>query len=250
MLFATETAFDLLDDAVPRIVSTIADTNGVLPRSMSETLRTRDPSRRSPYEAVLRSFAHFQRVSAEEHAPARAASERAVRKEPGYADAWAMMSLIYNEEYTHRFNLLSDPLGRALVAAQRAMDPPRIIPRFTHWHPSTSFARIGCLPHRDDARCCFESDGWIHTCLPGLPDRLCRRLGTRRRSFGKSPQRESLSPGLVLVCSVLRCVSKRRLQNFIGFRSQRKYAGILANSIGHRCERRATRRPGHGCTVF
>jgi TolB-like protein len=89
--FAAETAFELLDDAVPRIVSTIADTHGVLPRSMSEILRTRDPSRLSPYEAVLRSFAHFQRVSAEEHAPAGAALERAVRKEPGYADAWAML---------------------------------------------------------------------------------------------------------------------------------------------------------------
>jgi tetratricopeptide (TPR) repeat protein len=89
---------------------------------MSEVLRARDPSRLSPYEAVLRSFAHFQRVSAEEHAPARAALERAVRKEPGYADAWAMLSLIYKEEYTHRFNLLPDPLGRALVAAQRAVE--------------------------------------------------------------------------------------------------------------------------------
>ena len=67
---------------MPQIVSTIADTHGVLPRSMSEGLRNSDPSELSPYEAVLRSFAHFQRVSAEEHAPARAALERAVRKEP------------------------------------------------------------------------------------------------------------------------------------------------------------------------
>lgn len=120
--FAAETAFELLDDSVPQLVSTIADTHGVLPRSMSETLRTRDPSRLSAYEAVLRSFAHFQRVTAEEHAPARAALERAVRKEPGYADAWAMLSLIYKEEYTHRFNLLPDPLGRALGAAHRAVE--------------------------------------------------------------------------------------------------------------------------------
>jgi DNA-binding winged helix-turn-helix (wHTH) protein len=120
--FAVATASELLDDAVPQIVSTIADTHGVLPHSMSEALRTRDPSKLSAYEAVLRSFAHFQRVSAEEHAPARAALERAVRKEPSYSDAWAMLSLIYKEEYTHRFNLLPDPLGRALAAAQRAVE--------------------------------------------------------------------------------------------------------------------------------
>jgi tetratricopeptide (TPR) repeat protein len=111
-----------MDDVVPQIVSTIADTHGVLPRSMSESLRIRDSSRLSPYEAVLRSFAHFQRVSAEEHAPARAALERAVRKDPSYSDAWAMLSLIYKEEFTHKFNLLPDPLGRALTAAQRAVE--------------------------------------------------------------------------------------------------------------------------------
>ena len=113
---------DLLGDVVPQIVSTIADSYGVLPRSMSEALRAKDPSRLSPYEAVLRSFAHFQRVSAEEHAPSRAALERAVQQAPTYAEAWAMLSLIYKEEFTHRFNLLSDPLGRALAAAQRAVE--------------------------------------------------------------------------------------------------------------------------------
>jgi TolB-like protein len=120
--FSPQAAFDLFDDVVPRIVSTIADTHGVLPRSMSEALRTGDPCRLSPYEAVLRSFAHFQRVSAEEHAPARAALERAVQQAPNYPDAWAMLSLIYKEEFTHRFNLLPDPLGRALAAAQRAVE--------------------------------------------------------------------------------------------------------------------------------
>jgi TolB-like protein len=120
--FNDQAAFALMDDVVPQIVSTIADTHGVLPRSMSESLRIRDSSRLSPYEAVLRSFAHFQRVSAEEHAPARAALERAVRKDPSYSDAWAMLSLIYKEEFTHKFNLLPDPLGRALTAAQRAVE--------------------------------------------------------------------------------------------------------------------------------
>jgi hypothetical protein len=54
---------------------------------MSEILRTRNPSDLSPYEAVLRSFAHFQRVNAEEHAASRAVLERAVEVQPGYADA-------------------------------------------------------------------------------------------------------------------------------------------------------------------
>ncbi len=53
--FSPETIFELQDDLVPRIVSTVADMNGMLPRSMSEAVRSRDPEQLSPYEAVLRS---------------------------------------------------------------------------------------------------------------------------------------------------------------------------------------------------
>ena len=120
--FRPQAAFDVIDAIVPRIVSTIADTHGILPRTMSEALRSKDAVKLSPYEAVIRSFAHFQRVSAEEHAAARDALERAVEREPTYPDALAMLSLIYKEEFTHRFNLLPDPLGRALAAAQRALE--------------------------------------------------------------------------------------------------------------------------------
>ncbi len=120
--FSPEAMFELQDDLVPRIVSTVADTQGVLPRGMSEVLRTRNPNDLSPYEAVLRSFAYFQRVNAEEHAASRAALENAVELQPGYADAWAMLSLIFKEEFTHELNLRPDPLGRAFAAAQRAVE--------------------------------------------------------------------------------------------------------------------------------
>lgn len=120
--FCEQDEFDLLDDVVPQIVSTIADAHGVLPRSMGESLRGKDPSLLSPYEAVLRCFAYFQRLSAEEHLPVRAALERAVQQNPGYADAWAMLSLVCKEELTHGFNPLPDPLDRALAAARRAVE--------------------------------------------------------------------------------------------------------------------------------
>jgi hypothetical protein len=96
--------------------------HGVLPRSMSEGLRGKAPDQLSPYEALLRSFAHFQRVNPEEHAPARAGLEQAVQKAPGHADCWALRSMLYKEEYTHGFNVRPDPLGRALAAARRAVE--------------------------------------------------------------------------------------------------------------------------------
>ena len=120
--FTPEATLDLLDDVVPRIVSTVADTQGVLPHSMTDALRNRAPESLTPYEAVLRSFGYHQLVSEEEHLAARTALENAVKQPPDRADCWAMLSWLYRSEYTHGFNLRPDPLGRALGAARRAIE--------------------------------------------------------------------------------------------------------------------------------
>jgi tetratricopeptide (TPR) repeat protein len=70
--------FDLQDELVPRIVSTVADMNGVLRRSMSDAMRGRRPDQLSPREAVLRGFGYNDRVTPEEHAEATQATGRAV----------------------------------------------------------------------------------------------------------------------------------------------------------------------------
>jgi tetratricopeptide (TPR) repeat protein len=89
---------------------------------MSEVLRDKDPGQLTPYEALLRSFAHFPRVNAEEHAAARAGLERAVEQAPNHADCLAMLSILYKEEYAHEFNLRPDPIGRAFAVARRAVE--------------------------------------------------------------------------------------------------------------------------------
>ncbi|MGA7752107.1 MAG: protein kinase [Candidatus Sulfotelmatobacter sp.] len=120
--FDPEAIFELQDELVPRIVATVADTRGILAQTMSEALRGKPPDQLTPYEALLRSFAYFQRINAAEHALARSALERAVEQAPGHADAWAILSILYREEFTHGFNLLPDPLGRAHAAARRAIE--------------------------------------------------------------------------------------------------------------------------------
>ena len=120
--FRPDEIFALQDQLVPRIVSTVADTHGVLPYSMSQTLRNRNPDELTPYEALLRGFAYFKHVNPEDHAGARAALEKAVKQEPGNADCWAMLSMLYREENNHGFNVRPDPVGRALAAARRAVD--------------------------------------------------------------------------------------------------------------------------------
>jgi len=120
--FHPDAVFELQDDLVPKIVSTVADWYGVLPHSMSEALRGKASDQLSPYEAVLRSFGYFERGTAEEHAEVRAVLEQAVQKAPANADCWAMLSMIYGEEYSKCFNAQPDPIGRALQAARRAAD--------------------------------------------------------------------------------------------------------------------------------
>jgi adenylate cyclase len=120
--FHAESIFALQDDLVPRIVSTVADAHGILPHTLSEALRGRDPGQLSPYEAVLRSFGYGYRMTPDEHAVVRGCLERAVQQAPGYADAWGMLSIVYSEEFSNGFNARPDPLGRALAAARRAAD--------------------------------------------------------------------------------------------------------------------------------
>jgi len=120
--FSPEAFFELQDDLVPRIVSTVAGMNGVLPRSMSEAVRSRAPEQLSPYEAVLRSFSYFERVTAEELAAARSGLELAVQKAPAHADAWAMLALLCVQDYGQGFNLQADSLASGSTAARRAVE--------------------------------------------------------------------------------------------------------------------------------
>ena len=85
-------------------------------------MRSRTPEQLSPYEAVLRSFGYFERVTAEELAAARSGLELAVRKAPAYADAWAMLALLCVQEYAQGFKLQADSLASGSTAARRAVE--------------------------------------------------------------------------------------------------------------------------------
>jgi TolB-like protein/tetratricopeptide (TPR) repeat protein len=120
--FTPESVFEVQEDLVPRIVSTVADQYGVLPRSMSDVLRNKSEDSLTPHEAVLRAFSYFRRITPEEHGAVRRILERAVREAPDHADSWAMLSMMYRGEFAHGFNAGPNPLDRALAAAQHAVD--------------------------------------------------------------------------------------------------------------------------------
>jgi len=119
--FSPTELFELQDDVVPRIVSTVADWYGILPHSMSEAVRNKPVEQLSSYEALLRGFGYYERVTPEEHAAARPILEQAVAEAPGHSAAWAMLSMLYGEEHRFGFNALPDSLGRSLEAGRRAV---------------------------------------------------------------------------------------------------------------------------------
>ena len=119
--FSSETVFELQDDLVPRIVSTVADQYGALVHSMSESLRGRSAGQYSAHEAVLRAFGYQERFTLEEHAEVREMLEAAIARAPDHSDCLAELSCVYWHEYVFGYNPGPDPLGRALAAAQRAV---------------------------------------------------------------------------------------------------------------------------------
>jgi TolB-like protein len=150
-VFTPESVFEVQDDLVPRIVSTVADQYGVLPRSMSDLLRAKKDEDLTPHEAVLRAFSYFTRITPEEHAIVRRILEASVRKAPDHADSWAMLSMIYRGEFAQGYNAGPNPLDRALAAAQRAVE---LAPTHALGHYSLAtvyFFRKEMVPFRVEA---------------------------------------------------------------------------------------------------
>jgi TolB-like protein len=120
--FTPEALFELQDELVPVIVSTIADAHGILAHTMSEDIRGKSAAELTPYEAVLAGFRYSERGTPDEHLIARDALERAVEIAPGYSYAWAMLSITIAAEAILGFNPKADPVGRALAAAHKATE--------------------------------------------------------------------------------------------------------------------------------
>lgn len=114
--------FELQDEITDRIVGPVADVYGLLARAIFATTASEAPEELAPHQAVWRFFLAQQRGTSEDHLLARVALEKAVELQPGYADAWAALAVLYVDEYRHFFNAQPNSLARALYAAERAID--------------------------------------------------------------------------------------------------------------------------------
>ena len=198
--FVPEEIFSLQDDLVPRIVSTVADMHGVLPRSMSEVVRQKSADQMSPYEALLRSFGYNERFTPEDLAEVRACLERAVQQAPNNAECWAMLSLMYANEYGHWDNATPDSLDRSLRAARKAVEaaPLHSLPYYALAQALYFKKEFTGVSSRGGPGDFAEPNGWRYGRVHGYAHCLLWRLGARVRFIRQRLPTESQSSGMVL----------------------------------------------------
>ena len=116
-----ENLFSVQDDIREQIVSTLSDLHGVIYSTQTQKNVHRPTTSLNAYECLTVALAYDKNISEENHLKARESLERAIEIDPGFDAAWAHLSWIYSDEYVYGFNLLADPMGRALNAARKGM---------------------------------------------------------------------------------------------------------------------------------
>ena len=119
---ASDNMLAMQDELTDQIVATVADPAGMVVRTLAASADQKVAEELTPYEAVLSYFLFQQRISAQAHLITRTSLERAVETDPGYADAWTCLSLIYQQEYMNNLNPRPGSLERGLEMAQKAVD--------------------------------------------------------------------------------------------------------------------------------
>ncbi|MGQ3291358.1 MAG: adenylate cyclase [Shinella sp.] len=120
--------FAIQTDVANKVAATIAQPYGIIARASNAKM---PPDDLGAYTCTLNFYAYRAELSAERHAEVRDCLEGAVARYPGYATAWAMLSILYLDEERFKFNPKSDadaPLRRALQAARSAiqLDPANV----------------------------------------------------------------------------------------------------------------------------
>ena len=122
---AVDRLFEIQDGIAASVAATVAQPYGVVYRDARDQLQRHPPESLSAYECLLQAYAYRRRIASEAHATVRSCLEEAVIGEPDYADAMAMLAMVYVDEFRFGFNLRQDryaPLDKAFELAQRAAD--------------------------------------------------------------------------------------------------------------------------------
>src|SRR6267154_3221836 len=93
------TIFAAQDDIAAHIVATVADSDGVLVRSMRDAMRKKDDAELTPVEWQFQYFAYREQITPSAHAALKSRLERAAERDARQSDLWACLAQIYVDEY-------------------------------------------------------------------------------------------------------------------------------------------------------
>lgn len=108
-----------------RVVQAIAQPYGVMFTAKARETEGKPPQSFSSYECVLHFHLYWRKLAAERYEAVRECLQRAVARDPDYAEAFAALAFIHIDAYRFKFDdgvLGENPLARALELANRAVE--------------------------------------------------------------------------------------------------------------------------------
>jgi tetratricopeptide (TPR) repeat protein len=129
----TTSIFDIQETVAAELAGRLAEPHGIIHAAAADLLRHHRPGTLFAYDCVLQAFGYRQTYGRELYLSARDCLEQAVRDDPGYPAAWAMLAYAHLDEYRWYGwgPLFGKPaaLDQALEAAQRAkeLDPDDVM---------------------------------------------------------------------------------------------------------------------------
>jgi TolB-like protein len=98
-----ENVFAVQEQLAADLAGELAQPYGLIHEVTADSFRRGRPETLFAYECVLRAFAYRRTEDLELYGPARACLEDAVRRDPGYANAWALLAFLYLDEYRYGY---------------------------------------------------------------------------------------------------------------------------------------------------
>lgn len=107
------------------VVGIIADQYGMIKRRLSRESRKKEPANLDAYDATLQFYRYEMVLTPEAFGAALSALERAIKIDPDYGLAWAMIGHLHADNYALGFREIEAPLKKALNYVQKgvALDP-------------------------------------------------------------------------------------------------------------------------------
>jgi TolB-like protein len=120
-----ENLFEIQEQLAADLASRLAQPYGIIQQVTADSFRRQRPETLFAYDCVLGAFDYRRTQGREKHAASRECLEEAVRRDPGYADAWAVLADNYLDEFRYGYGPRPyDPvaLAHALSTARHAVE--------------------------------------------------------------------------------------------------------------------------------